>query len=182
MPERQKHPFPFHPFPKKKTVGTGGYGMNSPYPTRPIPDRAGTHGNGWERVGTGEGATRLTGSDKTPQPGHASRPAPGWQTRKTDTMKPTPIAAHEATEQALHALYETAHLLAMAVDCYNTEAAATGRKTSWQAQLLRPAYHRLTDALHALGADEWESPNWHVRPAQPPAPHWPGFGFDNVPF
>lgn len=107
----------------------------------------------------------------------STRPA---QHRKTDTMKPTPTAAHAAAEQALHALYETAHLLSVAVDCYNTEAAAAGRRTAWQAQLLRPAYHRLTDAMRALGADEWEAPCWDVRPAHPPAPQWPGY--ESVPF
>ena len=95
-------------------------------------------------------------------------------------MRATPATAHAAADEALHALYETAHLLAVAVDCYNTEAAAAGRSTAWQAQLLRPAYHRLTDAMRALGADEWVEPNWHVRPVHSPAPQWPGY--ENVPF
>jgi len=47
------HSFPFHSFPKEKTLGTGGIKeilMSTPTLSL-IP---GMHGNGWERVGTGE--------------------------------------------------------------------------------------------------------------------------------
>ena len=47
------HSFPFHSFPKEYMLGTGG---NSEYfhPGSPILSFTGTHGNGWEQVGTGE--------------------------------------------------------------------------------------------------------------------------------
>lgn len=47
------HSFPFHSFPKEKTLGTGGIKeilMSTPTLSL-VP---GTSGNGWERVGMGE--------------------------------------------------------------------------------------------------------------------------------
>ena len=43
----------FHSFPKENSMGTGG--MNEIFiSTPPLSLIPGTHGNGWERVGTGE--------------------------------------------------------------------------------------------------------------------------------
>ncbi len=53
MTNSEFHSFPFHSFPKENSMGTGG--MDSISMSTPalslIP---GMHGNGWERVGTGE--------------------------------------------------------------------------------------------------------------------------------
>ena len=53
MPNSKFHTFPFHPFPKENSMGTGG--MNEIFiSTPPLSHGPGMHGNGWERVGTGE--------------------------------------------------------------------------------------------------------------------------------
>jgi hypothetical protein len=53
MHNHEFHSFPFHPFPKENSLGTGG--MNEIFMSTPtlslIP---GMGGNEWERVGTGE--------------------------------------------------------------------------------------------------------------------------------
>ena len=53
MRKSQFHSFPFHSFPKRNSMGTGGISevlMSTPALSL-VP---GTYGNGWEPVGTGE--------------------------------------------------------------------------------------------------------------------------------
>ena len=53
MSDNQFHSFPFHTFLKENKLGTGG--MNQRFISTPTLSLVlGTHGNGWEPVGTGE--------------------------------------------------------------------------------------------------------------------------------
>lgn len=53
MQKSKFHTFPFHTFPKEYMLGTGG--MNEIFMSNPpFSQVPGTHGNAWERVGTGE--------------------------------------------------------------------------------------------------------------------------------
>jgi hypothetical protein len=53
MRKSQFHSFPFHSFPKKNCLGTGG--MNEIFMSNPpVSLVPGTYGNGWEPVGAGE--------------------------------------------------------------------------------------------------------------------------------